>query len=85
MDISSTITACIIIQLRPEIFDPQASVIKQSLCSMGFEHVSNLRIHKVIEITLPNTDRNKADSILQNMAERLLTNPVLEEYRIEFK
>ncbi len=72
--------AVIHVNLKKAILDPQGKAIASALKSMGFDEVEEARQGKVIEITLNNkTDETR----LKDMCDRLLANPVIEDYRIE--
>jgi phosphoribosylformylglycinamidine synthase PurS subunit len=72
--------AIIHVSLRSGILDPQGKAIAHALQGMGFDEVADARQGKTIELTL----NGKADEArLKDMCERLLANPVIEDYRVE--
>ncbi|MCA9472147.1 MAG: phosphoribosylformylglycinamidine synthase subunit PurS [Nitrospirales bacterium] len=75
--------ATIYVTLKPGIHDPQGHAIRQSLATLGFESVSGVRMGKLLEIDLQETDQGKAEAAIQSMCDKLLTNPVIEDYRFE--
>ncbi|MCB9978244.1 MAG: phosphoribosylformylglycinamidine synthase subunit PurS [Rhodospirillales bacterium] len=76
--------AIVSVMLRPGVLDPQGKAIGQALHSMGFSEVGNVRQGKKIEIALPDgIDPETARKRLSDMAEKLLVNPVIEDYEIE--
>ncbi|HEY8962862.1 MAG TPA: phosphoribosylformylglycinamidine synthase subunit PurS [Alphaproteobacteria bacterium] len=72
--------AVIHVSLKKAILDPQGKAIANALKSMGFDEVEEARQGKVIEITL----NGKTDEArLKDMCDRLLANPVIEDYKVE--
>lgn len=76
--------AIVSVMLRAGVLDPQGKAIGQALHGMGFPEVGDVRQGKRIEILLPDgTDPDQARKRLSDMAEKLLVNPVIEDYTIE--
>lgn len=74
--------AVIHVSLRQGILDPQGKAIAQALQAMGYTEVEDARQGKVIELSL----KNAADEVrLKEMCDKLLANPVVEDYRIEIQ
>jgi phosphoribosylformylglycinamidine synthase len=72
--------AIIHVNLKKAILDPQGKAIASALKSMGFDEVEDARQGKVIEIAI----NGKTDEArLRDMCDRLLANPVIEDYRVE--
>ena len=71
------------ITLKKDVLDPQGSVIANSLKSLGFDGVQDVRQGKYIEIRLDNNDRDSAIKKLNEMCEKLLANLVIEDYSVE--
>tara|TARA_X000000368_G_scaffold264208_1_gene209211 strand:- start:1450 stop:1689 length:240 start_codon:yes stop_codon:yes gene_type:complete len=77
--------AKIYITLKKDVLDPQGSVIANSLKSLGFNNVEDVRQGKFIEIKLNNKDKDDAQKQLCEMCEKLLANLVIEDYKIEIE
>jgi|TARA_B100001540_G_scaffold293744_1_gene293109 phosphoribosylformylglycinamidine synthase PurS subunit len=77
--------AKIYITLKKDVLDPQGSVIANSLKSLGFNNVEDVRQGKFIEIKLNNKDKDDAQKQLGEMCEKLLANLVIEDYKIEIE
>jgi len=75
--------ARIVVRLRSGVLDPQGTTIRKALEGLGFPEVRDLRVGKVLEMTLDETDRSRALLRLDEMCRRLLANPVMEEYACE--
>jgi phosphoribosylformylglycinamidine synthase len=77
------IHAKVFVTLKNGVSDPQGAAIGQSLKTMGFSGISNVRQGKVIEIELENGDPAQARTQLDAMCRQLLANTVIEDYDIE--
>ena len=71
------------ITLKKDVLDPQGSVIANSLKSLGFDDVKDVRQGKYIEIRLDANDKKSAIKRLNEMCEKLLANLVIEDYSVE--
>ena len=78
MKISVTVT------LKKDVLDPQGKVVKQTLKNMGHENIENVRQGKYFEIDLAETDKKKAEKIIEEICKKLLTNTVIENYTINY-
>ena len=74
--------ANVYVTLKREVLDPQGDAVRKALGSLGFE-VPNVRVGKLIEIELAARDNAKAQEELRAMCEKLLANPVIEDFRFE--
>jgi phosphoribosylformylglycinamidine synthase len=74
--------ARVTVTLKTGVLDPQGKAIEGALASLGFAGVSDVRVGKVIDLTLATTDRAAAEAELTAMCERLLANTVIEKYQI---
>ncbi|MCY3729109.1 MAG: phosphoribosylformylglycinamidine synthase subunit PurS [Nitrospira sp.] len=79
------IRAKIHVTLKPGILDPQGRTIRQSLETLGFSNVADVRVGKFLEIELNQDDPVQAEEQLKAMCETLLANTVIEEYRYELE
>ena len=77
--------ATVYITLRSGVLDPQGETVKHALHSLGYSQVAEVRMGKYMEIKLEGVDRQQALAQLEQMCQRLLANPVIEDYRIEIK
>jgi phosphoribosylformylglycinamidine synthase len=68
---------------RPGIADPQGTTVERALPALGWSNVSGVSIGKSIRLTVEAADEIAARSQVDEMCRRLLTNPVLEDYRVE--
>ena len=79
MKISATVT------LKKEVLDPQGKVVGQTLKNMGYKNIINVRQGKYFDIELDETDKEKAKKIAEEICKKLLTNTVIEDYKINLK
>ena len=75
--------ARVVVTLKRSVLDPQGQAVSRALASLGFSEVQGVRLGKVIELDLAETDPARARERLAAMCEKLLANTVIEEYRIE--
>ncbi|MEE8442201.1 MAG: phosphoribosylformylglycinamidine synthase subunit PurS [Dehalococcoidia bacterium] len=75
--------AKVYVTLKPSVNDPQGLTIMGGLRSLGFQSVSDVRAGKYLEVRLQETERTQAEDRVREMCDKLLANPVIEEYRFE--
>jgi phosphoribosylformylglycinamidine synthase PurS subunit len=75
--------AVVAVSFRPGVLDPEAAAISRSLHGLGFDSVREVRRTRLIELELDETDGASAEAKVRTMCEKLLTNPVIESYRVE--
>ena len=71
--------------LKNGVLDPQGKAIEHSLASLGFSNVDEVRMGKVIEVDVAETDVDKARAQITEMCEKLLANTVIERYEIQLE
>jgi len=64
------------------VLDPQGKVIHQTLGDMGFNDLNEVRQGKYFEIDSKESDPKKAKDKVEEMCKKLLTNLVIENYKI---
>lgn len=75
--------ARVVVTLKKEVLDPQGRAIQRACQSLGHGQVTDVRQGKLFEITLDGVDPRGAQALLQQLGERLLANPVIEDFRVE--
>ena len=75
--------ARVFVTLKNGVLDPQGKAIEHALRGLGHDGVEKVRQGKMFEIELADTDAATAEQRLKVMCERLLSNTVIENYRIE--
>ncbi len=67
------------VTLKPSLLDSAGRTVAQSLSGLGFVEVQSTRIGKMIELEVSDYDENR----IKEMCNKLLANPVIEDYRFE--
>lgn len=76
-------TVRVFVTLKPSVFDPQGRTIVESLHSMGYPAVSDVRQGKYFEVQVEAADVLGAEALVREVSARLLANPVIESFRFE--
>ena len=71
--------ATVTVTLKKGVLDPQGKAIEGALHSLGFEGAENVNVGKVITLDLP---EDTTDGQIKEMCEKLLSNPVIEDYDV---
>lgn len=71
------------VMLKDGVLDPQGKAIGHALANQGFQGVDNVRMGKVIEFDLDAPNADRAKDMAKGMAEKLLANLVIEDFRVE--
>jgi phosphoribosylformylglycinamidine synthase subunit PurS len=66
----------VLIRPKEGILDPQGQTVERALPALGFEGVSSVHVGRLVELTIED------ESQLPEICERLLTNPLIEDYEI---
>ncbi|EIA19262.1 phosphoribosylformylglycinamidine synthase subunit PurS [Listeria fleischmannii 1991] len=74
----------IYVTLKKSVLDPQGDAVNEAANSMGYTGVSDVRIGKYMELQVEKTDASVHD-MLDELCDKLLTNPVMEDYRYEIE
>ena len=77
--------ARVYVRLKPAVSDPQGQTIQGGLHQLGFESVKSVRAGKYLEIELDAASESDARRQLSDMCERLLANPIIEEYSFDLE
>ncbi|MGA9159642.1 MAG: phosphoribosylformylglycinamidine synthase subunit PurS [Actinomycetota bacterium] len=77
-----TFTFEVLVRLRPGLLDPQGKAVEGSLPAMGWTNVSGVRVGRHVELTIEAADQAAARAQVEEMARRLLSNPVIEDFQV---
>ena len=77
-----TFAVQVVVTLKTVVNDPQGIVVRNGLHQLGFADVGDVRVGKFIELTIKASDEAHARDQVMQMCEKLLRNPVIEDYRI---
>ena len=69
-------------RLKPGLLDPQGKAVEGALPAMGWTNVSDVRVGKHVELVVESDSEEAARTQVDDMAHRLLSNPVIEEYQV---
>ena len=68
---------------RSGLLDPQGQAIEHALSALGFSGVADVRVGKAIELNIEAATPEAAESAARDMCQRLLANPVTEDFLIQ--
>ncbi len=77
--------ASVRVTLRPSILDPQGKTTHHALENLGFDRVERVRIGKFVEMWIDERTEEEAERSARSACERLLANPVMEDFEISVK
>jgi phosphoribosylformylglycinamidine synthase len=77
--------AKIIITPKKAVLDPQGKTVQGALEHMGYKGIRAVHVGKYIEIELDGNDRETARKQLDEACHRFLSNPVIEDYKLEIE
>ncbi len=72
----------VLVSLKPGLSDPQGKAVESSLPALGWNNVSNVRVGKHIQLEVEADGEVAAREQVDEMARRLLSNPVIEDFRV---
>lgn len=75
-------TASVNVMLKEGIADPQGQTIERALPALGFTGVDEVRVGKRIRLKVDAATEEEARARVEQMCERLLSNPVIESYEV---
>jgi phosphoribosylformylglycinamidine synthase subunit PurS len=73
----------IFVSLRRGVLDPQGKAIERSLHTLGYHEVREVRAGKYLELEIDAASRDVAELRIREICDRLLANPVIEDFRFE--
>jgi phosphoribosylformylglycinamidine synthase len=74
---AEAVKARVLIRPKEGILDPQGKAVERALPALGFEGVSHVRVGRLVELHAESTDE------LPDLCEKLLANPLIEDYEIQ--
>jgi phosphoribosylformylglycinamidine synthase len=76
------VKALVHVTLKPDVLDPQGKAIQRASASLGYDAVKSVRQGKLFEVSLDLRDEEQARAELAELCEKLLANPVIENYEV---
>ena len=77
--------ARIYVTLKSTVNDPQGLTVLSSLHRLGFENAADVRVGKYLLVNIDETDRARAERSVTEMCQKLLANPVIEDFRFDLE
>jgi len=77
--------ARVYVTLKPTVNDPQGLTVKGGLHTLGYGNVDSVRVGKYMEIRIAESSRSRAEEQAREMCDKLLANPVIEDFRFELE
>ena len=75
----------IFVSLKNGVLDPQGKAVERSLHTLGYKEVNDVRVGKFVELDLQADSREAAEGRIREMCDRLLANPVIENFHYEIE
>jgi len=77
--------AVVTVTLKPDVLDPQGQAIQKACGSLGHDSVRDVRQGKHFEIDLGIEDAAQAQALLEELGDKLLANPVIEDFQVHLE
>lgn len=75
----------IYIKLKKTVSDPQGLTVKHALQSLGYQNLEEVRVGKFITVKLNFKDKKEAKQTTDEMCQKLLANPIIEDYSFKIE
>ncbi|MFH2037503.1 MAG: phosphoribosylformylglycinamidine synthase subunit PurS [Candidatus Zixiibacteriota bacterium] len=75
--------AVVYVRLKEGVLDPQGVTIGRAIANMGYDVVDDVRSGRFFELTLSD-DNDKAKNEINEICRKLLANPVIENFKVEY-
>ena len=72
----------VLVRLKPGLLDPQGKAVEGSLPALGWTNVTGVRVGRHVELTVEAENEEAAQAQVEEMAGRLLANPVIEDFQV---
>ena len=77
--------AKIVVMPKKAVLDPQGKTVQSALAHMGYTGIGDVRVGKYLEIEVAGTDKEAARKQIDAACHKILSNPVIEDYRFELE
>ncbi len=74
--------AIVHVVLKPAVLDPQGKAIQRASRALGYDAIREVRQGKLFELTVDADDEQRARLLIEELCQKLLSNPVIEDYSI---
>ena len=75
----------VLIRLKSTVADPQGLTVKHALENLGYREVEDVRVGKLVNLTLKGSDPESLKKKIDEMCKKLLANPIIEDYSFSVK
>ena len=73
----------VLVSFKASVLDPQGQTVRNSLHTLGYDSVRDVRQGKVFELDLENITREAAEKMIPEIAHKVLANPIIEHFQYE--
>ena len=70
----------ILVSLKDSVLDPQGQTVKNTLHTLGYRSIRDVRQGKVFELELEGISKKEAEKIIPEISDKVLANPVIEKF-----
>jgi phosphoribosylformylglycinamidine synthase PurS subunit len=70
----------ILVSLKDSVLDPQGQAVKNTLHTLGYSSIKEVRQGKVFELELEGISKKEAEKIIPEISDKVLANPVIEKF-----
>lgn len=73
----------VLVSFKDTVLDPQGQTVKNALLTMGYDFVQDVRQGKVFEIEIDDIPEEKVQTVIPELADKVLANPIIEKFTWE--
>lgn len=70
----------ILVSFKDSVLDPQGQAVKNTLHTLGYSSIRDVRQGKVFELELEGISKKEAEKIIPKISDKVLANPVIEKF-----
>jgi phosphoribosylformylglycinamidine synthase PurS subunit len=70
----------ILVSFKESVLDPQGQAVKNTLHTLGYSSIKDVRQGKVFELELEGISKKEAEKIIPKISDKVLANPVIEKF-----
>jgi len=70
----------ILVSFKDSVLDPQGQTVKNALHTLGYRSIKDVRQGKVFEIDFESVSPQEAETLIPEIADRVLANPIIEKF-----
>jgi phosphoribosylformylglycinamidine synthase PurS subunit len=75
--------ARVLVSFKESILDPQGQTVRNSLHTLGYDFIKDVRQGKVFELDIAGISREEAEKKIAEIAHTVLANPIIEKFQFE--